>query len=205
MLLLIALTCLAAAATGSVVAYQRSAALRLTTADGTARLPPKGVPGERNRPEPTLETLQFGDVVLDGDDDFVVAGTLQYQEEQDQWSLHALDGGKVQRFLEVREKAGVVQAAFLEPVDDAPLFGALGQGLTYRGKPLTLEARGDARASAQGEIQREGGLVRYARYAGPGGALLVVEELVRERRAMFGHLTPTSTIAIYPGELNRAG
>lgn len=205
MLLLIALTCLAAAAAGSVVVYQRSATLRLNTVDGTARLPPKGVPGERPRAEPTLETLQFGDVVLDGTDDFVVTGTLQYREEQDQWSLHALDGGSARRFLEVRARGGVVQAAFLEPVDDAPLFGSLGQGLTYRGKALTLEARGDARASAQGEIAREGGLVRYARFAGPGGALLVVEELGAQRRALFGHLAPASTLTIYPGELNRAG
>lgn len=205
MLLLIALTCLAAAATGSVVAYQRSAALRLATVDGTARLPPKGVPGERPRAEPTLETLQFGDVVLDGDDDFVIAGTLQYREEQDEWNLHALDGGAAPRFLEVRTRAGVVQAAFLEAVEDAPLFGSLGQGLTYRGKALTLEARGDARATALGEARRAPGLVRYARYAGPGGALLIVEELGRERRALFGHQAPTSTLTIYPGELNRAG
>lgn len=205
MLLLIALTCLAAAAAGSVVAYQRSAALRLGTVDGTARLPPKGVPGERARAEPTLETLQPGDVVLDGDDDFMVAGTLQYREEQEQWALHALDSGAAQRFLEVRARAGVVHAAFLEPVEDAPLFGNLGQGLTYRGRAMTLDARGDARATAQGEMKREGGLVRYARYSGPGGELLVIEELGARRRALFGSVTPTSTLSIYSGELNRSG
>ncbi|MBI1944861.1 MAG: DUF4178 domain-containing protein [Deltaproteobacteria bacterium] len=204
MLLLIALGVLAAAAAGSVVVYQRGAAARLASVDGTARLPPKGVPGERPRAEPTLETLQQGDVVLDGDEDFVVAGTLQYREEQDAWALHALDGGAVQRFLEVRSKAGVVQASFLEPVEDAPLFGSLGQGLTYRGKALTLEARGDARATALGEVQRAGGLLRYARFTGPGGALLIVEDAGHERRALFGHLAPTSSLSIYPGELNRA-
>ncbi|MCC7071050.1 MAG: DUF4178 domain-containing protein [Deltaproteobacteria bacterium] len=204
MLLLIALGVLAAAAAGSVVVYQRGASARLASVDGTARLPPKGVPGERARAEPTLETLQHGDVVLDGDEDFVVTGTLQYREEQDAWSLHALDGGATKRFLEVRGKAGVVQAAFLEHADDAPLFGALGQGLTYRGKAMTLEARGDARATAQGEARRSGGLVRYARYTGPGGALLIVEEAGNERRALFGHVAPTSTLAIYPGDLNRA-
>lgn len=205
MLLLIALTCLAAAAAGSVVAYQRSALQRLGSVDGTARLPPKGVPGERTRPEPTLETLQHGDVVLDGDDDFLVTGTLMYQEEQDAWSLHALDGGAAPRFLEVRARSGVVQASFLEPVDDAPLFGSLGQGLTYRGRAMTLEARGDARTTALGEAKRAGGLLRYARYAGPAGALLIVEQLGSDRRALFGHVTPSSTISIYPGELNRVG
>lgn len=203
MLLLIALGVLAAAATGSVLVYQRGAAARLASVDGTARLPPKGVPGERPRPEPTLETLQQGDVVLDGDEDFVVTGSLQYREEADAWALHVLDGGAVQRFLEVRGKGGVLQAAFLEPVDDAPLFGKIGQGLTYRGKALTLEARGDARATAQGEVRRAGGVLRYARFTGPGGVLLIVEETGNERRALFGHLAPTSTLTIYPGELNR--
>ncbi len=204
MLLLIALGVLAAAAAGSVVVYQRGAAARLGSVDGTARLPPKGVPGERPRAEPTLETLMHGDVVLDGDADFVVTGTLQYREEHEAWSLHALDGGSSKRFLEVRGKAGVVQAAFLDAVDDAPLFGALGQGLTYRGKSLSLEARGDARVTPEGEARRSGGLVRYARYQGPGGALLIVEEAGAERRALFGHQAPTTTIAIYPGDLNRA-
>jgi hypothetical protein len=198
MLLFLALSALAAAAVGSVVIYQRGAQQRLAAPDGMARLPPKGVPGER--PEPTLETLQPGDVVLDGTEDYVVAGTLTYREERETWAVHALDGGSARRFLEVRRRGGALQAAVLESVDDAPLFGQLGAGLTFRGRALTLEARGDARTVVHGAVDgRSAGLLRYARYAGAGGALLVVEEEGASKRALFGHITPTSTITIYPG------
>ena len=199
MLLFFALSCFAAAALGSVVVYQRGAQTRLTAPDGTARLPPKSALALPPRPEPTLETLQLGDVVLDGNDDYVVVGTMSYREEQDSWNIHLLDAGATRRFLEVKSRRGVVTAALLDEVDDAPIHGQLGTGLTYRGKPLTLEARGDARTQPMGESDgREGGMLRYARYAGPGGALLLVEEASMSKRALYGHAVPSSSLTIYP-------
>src|SRR4051812_12966984 len=170
MLLFLALSCLAAAALGSVAAYQRGAQNRLGAADGTARLPPKGAPGEIKRGEVTLESLQHGDVVLDGNDDYVVIGTLGYREEQDAWTLFVLDAGASRRFLEVRKKGGVLSTALFDAVDDAPIHGQLGNGLTYRTRPLSVDARGDARTTAAGDTDgRSAGLLKYARYAGPGG------------------------------------
>src|SRR5687768_2186681 len=100
-LLFFALSCLAAAALGSVVVYQRGAQNRLLAPDGTARLPPKGTVTLPPRPEATLETLQIGDAVLEGSDDYVVAGTLGYREEADAWQVHVLDAGAARRYLEV--------------------------------------------------------------------------------------------------------
>jgi len=198
-LLFLALSCLAAAALGSVAVYQRGAQNRLASADGTARLPPKGTPGELRRLEVTVETLQLGDAVLDGNDDYVVIGTLAYREEQDAWTLQVLDAGASRRFLEVRNKSGVVQATLLGLVDDAPIHGHLGNGLTYRSKPLTMDARGDARTMANGDTDRRAsGMLKYARYVGPGGALLVVEEEGAEKRAYYGHALPVDGITIYP-------
>ena len=211
MLLFFALSCLAAAALGSVVVYQKGAQNRLLAPDGTARLPPKGAPPVAPRPEATLETLQLGDVVLEGADDYVVVGTVTYREESDGWSVHALDagaasglggglGGAGRRFLEVRARRGVAVVALLDLVDDAPIHGQLGTGLTYRGRPLTLEARGDARITPHGDTHAAGAaLVRYARYAGPGGAVLLVEEEdAHTKRALFGQLLPSSSFTIYP-------
>lgn len=202
MLLFFALSCLAAAALGSVVVYQRGAQNRLMSPDGTARLPPKGAAGGAPvppRPEPTLETLQLGDVVLEGSDDYVVAGTMTYREEADAWSIHILDAGAARKFLEVRARRGVLAVALLDLVDDAPVHGQLGSGLTYRGRPLTLESRGDARIAVHGETDaRSAGLLKYARYTGPGGALLLVEEEGATKRALFGQAVPTSSLTIYP-------
>lgn len=199
MLLFFALSCLAAAALGSVVVYQRGAQNRLSAPDGTARLPPKSAVTLPPRPEATLETLQLGDAVLEGSDDYVVVGTLAYREEADAWAVHVLDAGATRRFLEVRGRRGVVGAALLDVVDDAPIHGQLGTGLTYRGRPLTLESRGDARIAVSGETgQRGAGLLKYARYTGPGGALLVVEEEGATKRALFGQTVPLSSLTIYP-------
>ena len=199
MLLFFALSCFAAAALGSVVVYQRGAQHRLATPDGTARLPPRSDIALPPRPEPTLETLQLGDVVLEGHDDYVVVGTISYREEQDAWSVHILDAGVTRRFLEVKSQRGVVSVALLDAVDDAPFHGQLGAGLTYRNHPLMLEARGDARIQASGESDgRAGGTLRYARYAGPGGALLLVEEHAARKRALYGHTVSSSSLTIYP-------
>ena len=202
MLLFLALSCLAAAALGSVAVYQRGAHNRLGAPDGTARLPPKGTPGEQpvaRGPDIGLDALQHGDVVLDGNDDYVVIGTLAYREEHDAWTFHVLDAGATRRYLEVRAKDGVVRAALLDLVDDAPIHGRLGDGLTYRSRPLAVEARGDARTSITGEnAGRTAGLLRYARYTGPGGALLVVEEEGAAKRAYFGHTLTTEAVTVYP-------
>jgi hypothetical protein len=198
-LLFFALSCLAAAALGSVVVYQKGAQNRLLAPDGTARLPPKSNVILPPRPEPTLETLQLGDAVLEGSDDYVVVGTLAYREEGDAWSVHVLDAGASRRYLEVRSKRGVLSAALLDVVDDAPIHGQLGSGLTYRGRPLTLEARGDARITVTGDTaQRNAGLLKYARYTGPGGAMLIVEEEGTSRRALYGQSVPQSSLTIYP-------
>jgi hypothetical protein len=198
-LLFFALSCLAAAALGSVVVYQRGAQNRLLAPDGTARLPPKSTMTLPPRPEPTLETLQLGDAVLEGSDDYVVVGTLGYREEADAWQVHVLDAGASRRYLEVRSRRGVLSAALLDVVDDAPIHGQLGGGLTYRGRPLTLEARGDARITLSGDTgQRGAGLLKYARYTGPGGALLVVEEEGTTKRALYGQAVPHSSLTIYP-------
>ena len=179
--------------------YQRGAQNRLGAPDGTARLPPKGTPGEPKRGEVTLESLQHGDAVLDGNDDYVVIGTLGYKEEQDAWLFYVLDAGAARRFLEVRSKSGVQQVALFDVVDDAPIHGQLGNGLTYRNKPLSVDARGDARTTATGDTDgRSPSLLKYARYTGPGGALLVVEEEGATKRAYYGHSMPPDGLTIYP-------
>jgi Domain of unknown function (DUF4178) len=206
-LFLLALSCLAVATAGSVYAYQRGAARRLPAGaraalpgDATAKEPPAPERGEA-----TLETLALGDIVQDGDIDFQACGVLRYREERETWALWRLDAGAEQRWLEVRRRGGQTHAAFFELVDDAPLFGQLGAGLTYRSKPFAVAARGDARTSAEGDVgERRGALLKYARYTGPGGEALVVEEEGGVKRAWFGRSVPPSSLTLLGGELVRA-
>ena len=161
MLFFLALSALAAASFGSVVIYQRGEKRRLA-AGGVAD--PRLLLAEKNAArvkvksaatttalEPTLETLTQGDVVVDGDDDWLVTGTVAYREENDRWAMHALDGGARSRFLEVRARGGILDVAFIDLVDGLPA-GQLLQGLTFRGQSFNLDGRGDARTSVDGDV-----------------------------------------------------
>lgn len=217
MLFFFALSCLAAATFGSVVLYQRGERRRLD--DGgdprlllAARKGDDGAPDiadstSSSRPpmrvgEPTLENLLPGDIVDDGEADWVVAGVLRYREERDEWRLYTLDGGARRRLLEVRRRGGGVVAAFVEPGAGLP-SGQLMHGLTFAGRSYQLDLRGDARVAVDGDgIGRASGTLAYARYEA-GGALLLVEDEGPTRRAYVGECVPETSLSFMSGELNR--
>ena len=221
MLFFLALSALAAATFGSVVLYQRGEQKRMHGgADPRLLLPgkkekadPKSK-GKSTPPkpseDPTLETLARGDIVVDGDDDWVITGTVRYREERENWQLHALEGGNRKRFLEVRSREGNIEVAFVDAVSGLP-SGKLLQGVTFQGQGFQLEVRGDARTVVEGDVSApgarvsSGGSLAYARYGGPGGALLLVEdEGASPRRAFLGARLPTSSLTLMSGELNRS-
>lgn len=202
MLWLLALSLLSAATLGSVLAYQRGMAERLGPGGGAPRQLP--APTEAHATERTLQTLRPGDVVVFGDDDWLITSTATYREEEDTWWVHVLDDGNEQRFMEVREREEWT-VTLLESADDVPTFGSLGLGLTYRAQPYRLTRRGDARVSVDGDSGADsksitGGLIRYATYSGPGGAHLNVEERDEVRRAYAGEEVAESGLMLMPGE-----
>lgn len=202
MLFLLSLSLLSVVTLGSVVAYQRGAHKRLDEGLGadrrrllTASSPPAPPATDR-----TLDTLQVGDVVVDGDEDWLIIGTLTYQEEEERWCWHHLDSGRHHRWLEVRPRGGH-RACFWEPAADLPAFGQLPNGLTHRGVPYRLWRRGDARVTADGEVgARAAGTLRYTIYEGPGGAMLHVEDGDGARRAYGGTRTQGAGLMFMPGE-----
>jgi hypothetical protein len=199
MLLILTLAGLSVVTFGSVVAYQRGARARLLGLDEWAALPAH-VPAE----ERTLETLEVGDVVVHGDEDWLITGTLAYREEDERWWLHHLQGGSGERWLEVRRREEL-SAALFEPAVDVPLVGQLYDQLTHKGLPFRLVRRGDARVSADGDVgARQGGLYRYATYEGPGGGLLNVDEGEGGRCALTGERVVGEGLMLMPGERRHA-
>lgn len=197
MLFLLALGALGFATLGSVFAYQRGAQARLRAANGAgALLPPANEPVE----ERTLETLRVGDVIVQGDEDWLIVGTRVYREEQDIWWLHLVDSGREQRWFEVRKREGWV-AAFFEEATDVPPRGQLYDLLTHKGMPYRLVRRGDARVTVDGDAgPRRGGLLRYATYEGPGGGYLNVEEEGEVRTSLSGQRVVGEGLLLMPGE-----
>ncbi len=190
------------ATVGSVVVYQRQATARLKGKDTLAALPAPQEPAS----ERTFETLQAGDVVVWGEQDWVVKQRVVYDEEGDLWWLYVLDDGnasKERRYLEARRQDGT-EVALLTRADDAPLFGQLGQGLTFRGDPFLLDTRGDAFLSLDTRTDAAGivaGRLSYSRYKGPGGLWLIIEEQAGVRRAYAGELVAKKTFSLMPGNV----
>jgi hypothetical protein len=218
-LLLLALSCLAAATAGSVVVYQRAERRRLsgtntsraqlTAGDERRRRPPNHAETRTTAPaldDPTLEALQPGDVVVDGVDDWLIVGTVTYREESDRWSMHLLEGGQRRRCLEVRARRGDVEVAFVDVAEGLP-GGQLFGGLTFGGQSFQLEGRGDARTTRAGTVEgvlSDGGTLEWARYGAAGGGLLLVEDEGPRRRGFIGQRVPASSLSVMSGALNRS-
>ena len=197
MLLFLALTALGVVTLGSVLAYQRGAQARLLAAQSVGALPPHE---EEPVTERTLETLRVGDVIVQGEQDWLVVGTCTYREEQDVWWLHVVDSGRERRWFEVRRRDGWV-ASFFEEATDVPPRGQLYDGLTHKGLPFRLVRRGDARVSVDGDTgERRAGLLRYATYEGPGGGYLNVEEADGKRTSLSGERVVAEGLLLMPGE-----
>lgn len=200
MLLLFSLAALGVLTGASVAVYQRGAQRRLLEAQGVRQL--RGERDAAQDREP--ETLRIGDVILEGDESWLIVGTCTYQEDGRCWRLHRLDNGAESAwFLVLRSEELLL--AFLRDASDVPLFGVLGDGLTHDGQPYRLWRRGDARVEATG--QRENsllGLVRYTFYRGPAGRLLLVDESDGRRRALAGTPVLEAGLMLMPGDVAHA-
>lgn len=197
MLWLLALSLLSAATIGSVLAYQRGANQRLGQGHDRRRQLP--APTQASARERTIQTLRPGDVVIFGEEDWLITGTATYQEEQETWWVHVLEDGTQQQLMEVRERERWT-VTLLDPADDVPTFGALGMGLTFRSKPFRLARRGDAMVSVEGDGQIPPGLIRYATYSGPGSTYLNVEEREGTRAAFAATEVDANGLMLMPGE-----
>ena len=201
MLLVFALIALSTATAASVVIYQRTAERRfLQLQHGqTLGLLPEGQEEERTT-ERTLSTLRIGDVVSQGEQDWVIIGTCDYREERDRWRLHLLDAGAEQIWLETQHENDH-DGLFLSRADDIPIFGTLQDAITFRGETFRLDRRGDARVDVDGDVgERAVERLRYTRYEGPGSARLLIEESDGKRRAYIGYRTPASILDLLPGQ-----
>jgi len=189
---LVGLSLLGAACLGSLMLYRKQ------VQELPSRTPttPKALPPAQAQ-ERTLQTLRPGDVVGVGNEDWLISHSARLREEEDVWFWHALDGGDgQQRFLEVRRRGGWV-AAFFAEVDDLPTFGSLGNGLTFRGQPYQLEARGDARETDLDGTSAK--ILRYVTYSGPGDSLLNVEEREGTRQGYLGNRVLERNLTLMPG------
>jgi hypothetical protein len=124
-----------------------------------------------------LRRLKVGDVVTFQARDFVIRGTITFDEGGYTWAEHLLDDTRTKRWLSVEDDEGL-ELALWQRVALADLeAGAAGDrevmsnGTTYR-----LQERGRARFSAVGATgTAAGGTAEYVDYAAADGQLLAFE------------------------------
>lgn len=202
MVMMLVLGVLSVVTVTSAVVYQRNSRKALT--QGAQLLPAhprKLPPPERDAPteDRQLDTLQVGDVILDGDEDWLICGCIRYQEEEETWFLYRVDNGSTQKWLEARHRKDW-QAAWLDTVNDLPDFGQLADGFTFRQRVLQLWRRGDARLEVSGDVDgRASEVIRYATYLGRGDEILCLEFGQNHRRALYGTRTLAHGWMLMPG------
>jgi hypothetical protein len=148
--------------------------------------------------------LRVGDVILDGDESWLIVGTCNYREDDRNWRLHRVDNGSERAwFLVMRQDD--LRLAFLRDASDVPLFGSLGDGLTHEGQAYRMWRRGDAQVVATGDSDDSLlGIVRYTIYRGPSGRLLLVTEGEGRRHAHAGTPVLETGLMLMPGEAAHA-
>ncbi len=162
---------------------------------------------EDETPEPTgPRGLRVGDVLLYAETELWLAGMLELDEEGFVARLFPTPGGvRAEWVAQLDEPAA--DLATLSPTDEVPA-GPVPESLPIGGRRLTLERRGDAVVSSDGEhLPRTSGKARYCLLSDAGGRVLVVLDFEKAPRlALVGDRVARHMIDLLPGgDLDESG
>ncbi len=158
--------------------------------------------------ERTIRDLRVGDIVQYEDRDYLVEGTVAYDEAGHRWlSGRMIDAGDEKWLTIGMEKAGTDTVRLLN-VDDLEISGYPPESLVAGGTRYNLDSRGTATAKASGEtdIMAGAGLnpdsvqrCRWWRYEGTGGKCLILEQWGDSFRTLRGESIRISDLDFMPG------
>lgn len=205
--LLIAILIIAGAATvvgGGLVLAQR----RQLPGNDRPALPP--APGGGTALERTLHDLRVGDVVTRGDQDFLVEGVIQYDEDGHKWhSARVIDGTDSRWLMVGLERLGPVVLRWLEVDESVELSGYPPETLFVAGVRYGLDRRGTASCRFTGDVGRLPGSrsgaaetverCRWWKYDAAGDDTLIVEQWSGEYRTLRGTKINEALIDLIPG------
>ncbi|MBT8492356.1 MAG: DUF4178 domain-containing protein [Deltaproteobacteria bacterium] len=208
--LLIAILIVTGAATvvggGLVLAAARRRELGAGEAPKQLPAAPQSKSGERG-----FRELRVGDIVQHENEDYLVEGVINFDEDGHRWLGARLTDGENDRWLYVgMERMGSASKRFLDIDDNLELSGFPPEKITIGGTRYALEKRGAATTRLSGDVGSLPGIeglspesvfrCRWWRYQGAGSATMVVEQWSGEFRALRGsELTSTDAIEMMPG------
>jgi hypothetical protein len=192
LLLLIVIAAVAVA----VVMYRRYTAAQAANRQAAPAVPRDPLRTESVRSDPRRITV--GDVIRFDGRDFIVRGSIRFEQDGFEWQEHFLDDVEVKRWLSVEDDEGIeigywvgVKGGDLQPGPKT---------LDYEGRTYELDEKGSARFSAVGTTGTgPNGRVEYYDYES-GDALLAFERYGDGDWEMAtGRTVGEYELDIYPG------
>jgi len=156
----------------------------------------------------TVRDLRVGDIVQYETRDYLVEGTVNYDEAGHRWTAGRLiDAGDEKWLIVGMEKAGT-DTVRLTQIADIDISGYPPETMVAGGTRYNLDSRGTATAKAAGQTDVVGGKgldpdsvhrCRWWRYEGTGGKCLILEQWGDSFRTLRGESIRMSDLELMPG------
>lgn len=164
----------------------------------------QNAPAEAGRQAPSnrrsIFELQIGDIVQYQADDWVVEGTLIYDDSGFTWVEYLLQEGDRIRWLSVEED-DIVTVTFSETVSDLYIQSDPPEVVDYQGEEFRLNESGQASMTRTGNtLQRRAQYCRYFEYKGPENRVLSIEDWSGDWEVSIGHTLPPRDLILLPGQ-----
>jgi hypothetical protein len=160
--------------------------------------------------ERTVRELRPGDVVQQGERDWLVEGVLEYDEDGHRWVVGRLVDVSEERWLVVgMDRAGSTAAWLMGNDRDVEVGGYPPDALEASGKRYRLERRGTATVKVLGDAGAIPGVkgltpesvlrCRWWRYQAAGPDCIIVEQWGGDFRVLRGASVGDSDVEFMPG------
>lgn len=145
----------------------------------------------------SVRDLRLGDVVRHEGRDYVVEGTIRFDEDGFTWAEHLLVDGEHKRWLSVEDDEGL-EVVFWDRLK-APHLQPGADRIPHEGVEYVLEERGTARFTAEGSTgTAPSGESEYADYEADG-RLLSFERFGTAWEVAVGTPVSEHALDVYPG------
>lgn len=166
--------------------------------------------GERLR-ERTVREIRVGDVLMMDGKDYLVEGTIGYDEDGHRWvGGRVMDAGDIQWLVVGIERVGAGAIRLLRQDDATPISGYPPEALVVGDVRYALDKRGTATCELRGDLGSLGDLkkghpeghierCRWWLYNAPGDDTLIVEQWGADYRVLRGKKVHEGVIELMQG------
>jgi len=175
------------------------------------KLPAPAAPKALTSGERSIREMRVGDVMMMDGRDFLVEGTLGYDEDGHRWiGGRLLDAGDVKWLVVGIERAGGATTRLLVQDDAANISGYPPEAIVVGDLRYALDKRGTATCELRGDLGTLGDLkkghpdghverCRWWLYNAPGDDTLIVEQWGADYRVLRGKKVHEGTIELMQG------